>query len=55
MRIHLIADEGKIYTNGTIYGTDIYLAEGIDNEGFYMIDKAEYEAKTKEEAEKQIY
>ena len=47
MRIHLIADEGKIYTNGTIYGTDIYLAEGVDSEDFYMIDRAEYEAKMK--------
>ena len=55
MRIHLIADEGKIYTNGTIYGTDIYLAEGVDSEDFYMIDIAEYEAKMKEEAEKQIF
>ena len=55
MRIHLIADEGKIYTNDTIYGTDIYLAEGIDSEDFYMIDKAEYAAKIEKETQKQTF
>lgn len=48
----LYADEGKVLTDGTIYGTTIYLAEGQNGEDFYEISAEEYarimEEKTKE-------
>ena len=51
MREPLIANNGKIFTDGKTYGTVVYPAEGVDKESFYEIDYAEYEAKTQEEAE----
>ena len=48
MRIHLIAGEGEIYTNGEIYGTDIYLAEGMNKKDFYTISIEEYEKQEEE-------
>lgn len=41
-RIMLMADDGKIVTNGEIYGRIIYLAEEQTDEGFYEIPEAEY-------------
>lgn len=52
MRIVLKADEGFVYTNGEIYGTTIYLAEGVSANGFYQITKEEYENILREEEEK---
>ena len=43
-RTTLFADEGKILTNGTDYGTTIYLAEGADASTYYEIPIEEYEA-----------
>lgn len=40
----IYADEGKVLTNGTIYGTIIYLAEGQSGYDFYEISAAEYAA-----------
>lgn len=40
----LYADEGKVLTDGEIYGKIIYLAEGLDESSFYEITDAEYEA-----------
>ena len=37
------ASEGMILTNGEIYGTIIYLAEGVDENTYYEITKEEYE------------
>ena len=48
IRKTLLADEGKVLTNGTIYGKRIYLAEGLDESNFHEITDAEY-AKLQEE------
>lgn len=44
-RIVIYADEGKILTDGTVYGRQIFLAEDADKAAFYEIDEAEYAAK----------
>ena len=52
MRTPIIAKEGKVLTNGEIYGKMIYLAEGVSPNTFYEITDAEYEAiLAREEAE----
>lgn len=43
MRTSIKASEGMILTNGEIYGTEIFLAEGMSKEDFHEITKAEYE------------
>lgn len=49
----LYADEGKgmIYTDGTTYGSEIYLAENMSADNFYQIPLSEYEEKFKVEPE----
>ena len=47
-RIMLTASEGHILTNGEVYGSTIYLAEGADASAFREITEAEYEAKKQE-------
>ena len=41
-RIVLYADNGKVLTNGEIYGKVIYLAEDVDKADFYEITEEEY-------------
>ena len=47
----LYADEGKILTNGEIYGKNIFLANGFSETGFYEITDAEYEEIIRQENE----
>lgn len=42
-RIVLYAEEGKVLTNGTEYGTVIYLADGVSADSYYEITKEEYD------------
>ncbi len=43
MRTSIKAKEGYILTNGEIYGSEIFLAEGMSAEDFYEIPREEYE------------
>lgn len=47
----LTAREGMILTNGEIYGTQIFLAAGVDESAFYEITREEYEARMASENE----
>ena len=41
--VTLFADEGKVLTNGTEYGTTISLAEGADASVYHEITQEEYD------------
>jgi len=43
MRKSIKANDGMILTNGEIYGSQIFLAEGVDESAFYEITEEEYE------------
>ena len=42
-RTVIYADEGKVLTDGEIYGTQIFLAEGQSAKDFHEITQEEYE------------
>jgi hypothetical protein len=44
MREKITAKEGHIFTNGEIYGTEIYLADGVSADAFREITLEEYQA-----------
>lgn len=51
--IMLTADEGKILTNGSVYGKYIALGKGDKAENYYEITEEEYRKQIEEEAEEQ--
>ena len=51
----LIANEGMVLTDGTIYGKEIYLADGMNADAFYEIPLAEYEQMLVEEEDEVTY
>ena len=40
----IYADEGKILTDGTHYGKQVFLAYGVDESAFHEITEEEYQA-----------
>lgn len=49
MRTSIKAREGMILTNGEIYGTEIFLGEGLYEWQFYEITREEYEKRLEEQ------
>lgn len=43
IRTKITASEGMVLTDGEIYGTEIFLAEGMTEKDFYEITTEEYE------------
>ena len=44
MRERITATDGHVLTNGEVYGTTIFLAEGVDASSFHEITREEYDA-----------
>ena len=43
-RVKLIASDGKMLTNGDVYGKEVFLASTDDSENWHEITDAEYAA-----------
>lgn len=41
-RTVIYAEDGKVLTNGEIYGKQIFLADGVSEDDFYEISEEEY-------------
>ena len=48
-KITLVADEGKILTDGIHYGRIVHLVHGDNGEAWHEITEAEYEALSRSE------
>ena len=44
----LLAEEGKVYTNGTTYGAEICLPDTEDETKWYQVDESEIPSETTE-------
>ena len=53
-RLTIYADEGKILTNGEVYGRIIHLAVGVDASEFYEITEAEYQKMQEQSEETEV-
>ena len=53
-RTVLYADEGKVLTDGNVYGKQMFLADGVDASAFHEITEEEYEKKMQELEEKEV-
>ena len=42
-RLVIYAEQGKVLTNGTIYGKQIFLADNDTPDAYYEITQAEYD------------
>ena len=51
IRTKITASEGMILTNGEIFGTEIFLAEGMTEEDFYEVPREEYEKLQEDDTE----
>jgi hypothetical protein len=51
MRETIVASEGHVLTNGEVYGTEIYLGDGVRAEEFYEITLAQYAAMWEEKGD----
>jgi hypothetical protein len=54
MRTSIKANEGMILTNGEIYGSEIFLADGLKAEDFHEITEEDYENLLSEQEAKEI-
>ena len=50
----IYASEGMILTDGEIYGTQIHLADGVDESKFHEISREEYEEKLAAKMEEEL-
>lgn len=50
----IYAYEGKVITNGKVYGKIVYLADGDNGEDFYEITDEEYAAIMEAQSERDI-
>lgn len=53
-RVIIYANEGKILTNGEVYGKQIFLADGVSEDDFYEITEDEYHKIMADEATSDI-
>lgn len=54
VRTVLYADAGTVLTNGTDYGTVIWLAEGLDPNSYHPISLREYESILSQQAKSYV-
>jgi hypothetical protein len=53
-RTVIYAEDGKVLTNGEIYGKQIFLADGVSESDFYEITEEEYQKILDEQRQKEM-
>ena len=53
-RTVIFAEDGKVLTNGEIYGKQIFLADGVSESDFYEITEEEYQKILDEQSDPMI-